>query len=88
MLALLLFLIYFVFLCLILANLQQNAWWVKVVTHQPKCTYYFGPFNSQEEATASKQGYLQDLEAEGAQKIHVNIQQARPRKLTIFHDLA
>ncbi len=86
MLALFFFCIYFVFSCLIVSDLKQNAWWVKVITQQPKCTYYFGPFDSREEAIANKDGYLQDLEAEGAQQVRVAIEQGKPRKLTIFRD--
>jgi len=86
MLALFLFCIYFVFLCLIISDLKQNVWWVKVVTQQPRCTYYFGPFDNQEEAKASENGYLEDLEAEGAQEIQVVLCQDKPQSLTIFED--
>ncbi len=26
------------------------AWWLEVITKQPQCTYYFGPFASVKEA--------------------------------------
>lgn len=86
MLALFLFIIYFVFLCLILSDFKHKAWWVKIITKQPACTYYFGPFDNEEEAKASEYGYLQDLQAEGAQEIQVVICQGNPQKLTIFND--
>ena len=86
MLALFLFTIYFVFLCLILSEFKQGEWWVEIVTKQPNCLYYFGPFDSQEEAKANEDGYLQDLQAEGAQEIQVIICQGQPQKLTIFED--
>lgn len=86
MLALFLFTIYFVFLCLILSDFKQGAWWVKIVTQQPNCLYYFGPFDSEEEAKTNETGYLQDLESEGAQEIQVIIYQGQPQKLTVFED--
>ena len=86
MLALFLFIIYCVFLCLILSDFQPKAWWVKVITRQPTCTYYFGPFDNAEEAKANEYGYLQDLQAEGAQEIQTVIYQGKPQKLTIFSD--
>lgn len=86
MLALFLFTIYFVFLCLILSEFKQERWWVEVATKQPNCLYYFGPFDSKEEAKANENGYLQDLQAEGAQEIQVIICQGEPEKLTIFED--
>ncbi|MBD1912152.1 MULTISPECIES: DUF1816 domain-containing protein [unclassified Leptolyngbya] len=59
------------------------AWWVEVITESPRCTYYFGPFASSEEANASKQGYVDDLVQEGAQGIKVAIKRCKPRKLTV-----
>ena len=86
MLALFLFIIYFVFLCLILSEFKQVEWWVEIATKQPECLYYFGPFDSEEEAKSHESGYLQDLQAEGAQEIRVIICQGQPQKLTIFED--
>ncbi|HBE16837.1 MAG TPA: hypothetical protein DDW51_04275, partial [Cyanobacteria bacterium UBA11367] len=45
------------------------AFWVEIVTDNPKCTYYFGPFLSAQEAETAKGGYIEDLENEGAQGI-------------------
>lgn len=86
MLALFLFTIYFVFLCLILSEFKQEKWWVEIATKQPNCLYYFGPFDSQEEAKSNEDGYLQDLQSEGAQEIQAIICQGQPQKLTIFED--
>jgi hypothetical protein len=86
MLALFLFTIYFVFLCLILSEFKQGKWWVEIATTQPNCLYYFGPFDSEEEAKANESGYLQDLQDEGAQEIQVIICQGQPQKLTVFED--
>lgn len=61
-----------------------KAWWLEIKTSQPTCTYYFGPFDSEEEAEALKGGYIEDLEQEGAQNIRTGIQRcSRPAQLTI-----
>ncbi|MFP4134257.1 MAG: DUF1816 domain-containing protein [Halothece sp.] len=43
-----------------------KAWWIEIKTASPRCTYYFGPFVSKREAKKLKQGYVEDLEGEGA----------------------
>lgn len=60
------------------------AWWLEVVTQQPQCTYYFGPFDSSEEALSSQAGYLEDLKEEGATGISVQVKWCKPDVLTIF----
>lgn len=64
------------------------AWWVKIVTETPDCTYYFGPFDSSSEAKQNQSGYLEDLEQEGAQGIEVAILQDQPETLTIYDEQA
>ncbi|MBD2667400.1 hypothetical protein B6N60_01688 [Richelia sinica FACHB-800] len=63
------------------------AWWVEIVTQNPRCTYYFGPFLSSVEANLASKGYIEDLEIEGAQGIIVNIKRCKPNSLTIADDL-
>lgn len=60
------------------------AWWIQIVTTNPKCTYYFGPFMSAKEAEMARSGYVEDLEAEAAEGISVQIYQCQPKELTIF----
>lgn len=60
------------------------AWWVEIVTAQPKCIYYFGPFVSAKEAQFSQVGYIEDLEQESAQVITIRLRRGRPRELTII----
>ncbi|MGK7943950.1 MAG: DUF1816 domain-containing protein [Microcystaceae cyanobacterium] len=62
---------------------RAKSWWVRVDTRSPKCRYYFGPFNSSEEAEAHHKEYLQDLEAEGATGIEYVIKRGNPKRLTI-----
>lgn len=72
-----------------LTNIFQSfgwAWWVEIVTQNPRCTYYFGPFLSVKEANATKAGYIEDLEHEGAQGIAVAVKRCKPANLTISDD--
>lgn len=68
-------------------NTMGLAWWIEILTDNPRCTYYFGPFLSSDEATTAKAGYLEDLEQEGAQGIKVAIKRCKPDHLTISDDL-
>lgn len=73
----------------VLANFLNKlglAWWVEVVTGNPRCTYYFGPFTSEKEADQAKSGYIEDLEQEKAQGIVVSIKRCKPTKLTDYED--
>jgi hypothetical protein len=62
------------------------AWWVEIVTENPACTYYFGPFGSSQDAEAEQPGYIQDLEAEGAKGLQVVVKRCKPTQLTIFDE--
>ncbi|MFP4121214.1 DUF1816 domain-containing protein [Coleofasciculus sp.] len=68
-------------------NTEQEscfAWWVEIVTAEPAVTYYFGPFDTPEEAASYEAGYIEDLEQEGAQGIAVTVKWCKPDNLTIF----
>lgn len=72
-----------------LINIFQGfgwAWWVEIVTHNPRCVYYFGPFLSVKDANAAKAGYIEDLENEGAQGIAAIVKRCKPDNLTISDD--
>ncbi|MBW4634065.1 MAG: DUF1816 domain-containing protein [Iphinoe sp. HA4291-MV1] len=74
----------------LLTNVFDNfgfAWWVEIVTQNPRCTYYFGPFVGSTDAKAAIKGYVEDLEQEGAQGIIVNVKRCKPSTLTIADDL-
>ncbi|HEY9748029.1 MAG TPA: DUF1816 domain-containing protein [Allocoleopsis sp.] len=86
------FLIFFI-LCLVLflfvsrkQTQKDFAWWVEVVTAQPKCTYYFGPFTSAEEAKRAEPGYVEDLEKEGSKGIVAQVKWCQPKELTIAEE--
>jgi hypothetical protein len=61
---------------------SDEPWWVEIYTSQPRCLYYFGPFDSASEANYYKSGYIEDLQAEGAEGITTTIKQCRPINLT------
>jgi len=63
------------------------AWWVEIVTQNPNCTYYFGPFLNSQEAEQASVGYVEDLELEGATGIVVTVKRCKPEILTIAEDL-
>jgi hypothetical protein len=74
----------------LLINVYQNigmAWWVEVKTQSPRCTYYFGPFLTSAEASASRKGYIDDLEQEGATGVSVIVKRCKPGVLTVADDL-
>lgn len=59
-------------------------YWIEITTADPPCTYYFGPFDSEQEAQENKGSYTADLESEGAKGIQVEISQRRePDSLTV-----
>lgn len=70
-----------------LLNFFGLAFWVEVITESPRCTYYFGPFLTLEDAETAKFGYLEDIETEGAQGIKVTLKRCKPSELTIAEDL-
>ena len=63
---------------------KKQPYWLNITTKVPKCVYYFGPFDSPLEAKALQAGYIEDLMAEEAQGIHVELEQCpQPPALTI-----
>ena len=62
------------------------AVWIEIVTDSPNCTYYFGPFSTDSEAESAKNGYIEDLEAEGSKGLSVIVKRCKPKKLTIYDD--
>lgn len=70
-----------------MANQFGLAWWVEVMTSNPHCTYYFGPFISEAEAQQAKPGYIEDLTREGAQGVTVKVKRCKPNQLTVCQDI-
>lgn len=66
---------------------NSESYWLKITTKVPKCTYYFGPFDSPLEAKIMQAGYIEDLLAEEAQGIHVELEKClQPLELTIYDE--
>ena len=88
MLGFYLFLIYVVVLSVLAApnHRREEKWWVEIVTDSPRCTYYFGPFDTDKEASSNTPGYIEDLESEGAKKVSIRIKRCEPLDLTIYED--
>jgi glucan phosphorylase len=70
------------------SNQLELFWWVEIKTAVPRCTYYFGPFDSEKEAQLSRSGYVEDLYQEEARDIIALVKQCQPDVLTIFQDEA
>ncbi len=64
-------------------NLLGRAWWIEILTEQPRCTYYFGPFAYAGEAEVAMTGYVEDLQSELAQGIQTHVKRCKPDQLTI-----
>ncbi len=62
------------------------AWWVEIITHNPNCTYYFGPFVTANKAKTSQFGYIEDIAQEGAKISSIEVKQCQPEVLTISED--
>ena len=59
-------------------------WWIEIKTIVPRCTYYFGPFDSFEETQIYQDGYIEDLVLEKAVGITVKTKKCcQPLTLTI-----
>ena len=69
------------------SNSPEYPWWIEIITTIPLCVYYFGPFESIQEAQLHQKGYVEDLIEENAQEITVEIKRCQPQYLTIYlHD--
>ena len=90
MTGLLIFSAYAIALSCVFYHLNQpynRDWWLKITTAGPRCIYYFGPFQSQEEANEQVAGYRSDLESEKARVVQVKLnQQLPPAQLTFSPD--
>ncbi len=65
----------------------KTAWWAEIITTEPRCKYYFGPFQTSDEAKVAYPGYVEDLDGEGAQGIIVVIKRCNPQVLTLCDEL-
>ena len=45
------------------------AWWAKIETHQPKITYWYGPFITKRSLKENMPSFIKDLSDEGSTNI-------------------
>ncbi len=67
-------------------SLKKKPWWIEIKTQTPRCTYYFGPFNSFREAQRHQPGYIKDLLEEKPLGVSVKLTQTQPTLLTIIEE--
>lgn len=67
---------------------SDKSWWLEIKTAEPACTYYFGPFEVEQEAELAKKGYIDDLEQEGAKVVSANAMalSEAPKQLTVYEE--
>ena len=66
-----------------------KSWWLEISTGSPKCEYYFGPFGSEGEAFQAQPGYVEDIEQEGSEVLHIAVvHRPTPAKLTVEYPTA
>lgn len=65
---------------------EGYAWWVQIETQKPGCTYYFGPFDSSDEARSHQAGYVEDLQGEGAKVSSPTVRWCKPNYLTVCQE--
>jgi hypothetical protein len=62
------------------------AHWIEIITAHPRCTYYFGPFSTEDEAKLANAGFIDDLLQERAEIIAVTIKRCQPTQLTLVEE--
>jgi Domain of unknown function (DUF1816) len=67
---------------------ENLNWWIEIITSQPYCIYYFGPFTNMREAVSHHDGYIEDLKDDGVkgQNITSIFKRCQPKYLTVFDD--
>ena len=60
------------------------AWWAKIETNQPSCTYWFGPFITKRSLKENIPSFIKDLSNEGCTKIkHSLVRCKKEEPLTV-----
>ena len=63
-----------------------SDWWIRVITNNPECIYYFGPYESKAEAEAEQFGFLEDLKDENASIVSQEVLRTNPTQYTIYDE--
>lgn len=66
----------------------NEKWWLEVKTSEPACTYYFGPFDIEQEAQLQQPGYIDDLQQEGSKVLSAKAisLSTPPQQLTVYEE--
>ena len=60
------------------------AWWAKIETEQPSCTYWFGPFITKRSLKENISSFINDLSNEGSKNIkHTLVRCKKEEPLTV-----
>ena len=60
------------------------AWWAKIETDQPSCTYWFGPFITKRSLKQNMASFIKDLSEEGSENIkHSLVRCKKEEPLTV-----
>ena len=61
------------------------AWWAKIETEQPSCTYWFGPFITKRSLKENMSSFIKDLSDEGSKNIkHSLVRCKKEEPLTVL----
>ena len=61
------------------------AWWAKIETDQPSCTYWFGPFITKRSLKENISSFIEDLSEEGSKNIkHSFVRFNKEEPLTVL----
>ena len=66
---------------------SKLSWWVEISTSVPRRTYYFGPFDSQQEARLSRAGYVKKLYQQETGDIVALVKHCQPDILTSCQEI-
>ena len=62
---------------------HELGWWITILTAQPLCLYYFGPFTFCQEAESIQDRFIEDLRQENALILCTHIRFLQPSQVTV-----
>ena len=72
-----------------LFSLAGKSWWLEILAASPSRGYYFGPFDSENDAVQEQLRYVQTIEREGREVLLVSIvRREAPAERTIDYSQA
>ena len=72
-----------------LFSLAGKSWWLEILAASPSRGYYFGPFDSENEAVQEQLRYVQTIEREGREVLLVSVvRREAPTERTVDYSQA